>query len=295
MGTGTVEKMLARSRFLLDFLSILQLLGKKEIRQQTNKDFPQGKIFTFTATVSRFLQGLTVTNGDRQRLIPGSPAPMAMRQSIPSGRRGHRSPTEADYNGPGLPASPKISVSPVDDDGGRNLLIGSSRLPVDKVVEVKNVGGGGGYFDTAGGGRKLPNTPMPGGGSGNGRYRMRPHRSLPSSGGSMSSLSSSGEAGSRRPPTSLSVLSANSIAEVQRNILQRHSSVDGGLTPPPRVISIENSNGFKVMTELVDHGNGDQPQEEENKEHLQNDVPAAKNKNLSSKYKPLKPISKRYK
>ena len=221
---------------------------------------------------------------------------MAMRQTIPSGRRRSRSPNEADYNGPGLPSSPKISVSPVPDEHLGGLHIGSSRgnPPLDKVVEVKGVGSGGQYYDP-GGGRKLPSTPMPGSsGIGNGG-RLRERRSLPSSGGSMSSMSSgeTGGNGGRRPPTSLSVLSANSLAEVQRNILQRHSSLDGGLTPPPRVISIENQNGFKVMTELVDHSleNGDKNVEQDNPvpDH---DVPT-KNKNLSSKYQPLKPISKR--
>ena len=92
--------------------------------------------------------------------------------------------------------------------------------------------------------------------------QMRSHRSLPSSSGSMSSTSSNESpggasmgmgVGTRRPPTSLSVLSSQSLAEVTKTIRERHSSLDGGLSPPPRVVSLEDSRGFKVMTELVDH------------------------------------------
>ena len=107
------------------------------------------------------------------------------------------------------------------------------------------------------------------------------HRSLPSSSGSISSMSSaegsSQVVGTRgRPPTSLSVLSANSLAEVTKTIRERHSSIDGGLSPPPRVVSLEDARGFKVMTELVNHDPKD-------------DLTP---KNLSSKYTPLKPIVK---
>ena len=107
------------------------------------------------------------------------------------------------------------------------------------------------------------------------------HRSLPSSSGSISSMSSaegsSQVVGTRgRPPTSLSVLSANSLAEVTKTIRERHSSIDGGLSPPPRVVSLEDARGFKVMTELVNHDPTD-------------DLTP---KNLSSKYTPLKPIVK---
>ena len=70
----------------------------------------------------------------------------------------------------------------------------------------------------------------------------------------------------------------NSLAEVTKTIRERHSSIDGGLSPPPRVVSLEDARGFKVMTELVNHdSNGD----------LNN-----KPKNLASKYTPLKPIGK---
>ena len=40
-----------------------------------------------------------------------------------------------------------------------------------------------------------------------------------------------------------------------QTIREKHSSLDGGLSPPPRVVSLEDSRGFKVMTELVDHEN----------------------------------------
>jgi hypothetical protein len=86
-------------------------------------------------------------------------------------------------------------------------------------------------------------------------------------------------------------LSAASLAEVQKTIRERHASLDGGLTPPPRVVSLEDSRGFKVMTELVDHDllekNSPDPEE------IQPERPPSKNKNLSSKYTPLQPISKR--
>lgn len=81
--------------------------------------------------------------------------------------------------------------------------------------------------------------------------------------------------GTRRPPTSLSVLSASSLAEVTKTIREQHSSIDGGLSPPPRVVSLEDARGFKVMTELVNHDLNQEPQK----------------KNLGSKYKPLKPIA----
>ena len=70
----------------------------------------------------------------------------------------------------------------------------------------------------------------------------------------MSSVSSNEGVGTRRPPTSLSVLSASSLAEVSKNIRNRvhSSSTDGGLSPPPRVVSIEDSSRLEIMTELVD-------------------------------------------
>ena len=95
-----------------------------------------------------------------------------------------------------------------------------------------------------------------------------------------------GTTGTRRPPTSLSVLSVTSLMEVTKTIRERHSSLDGGLSPPPRVVSLEDSRGFKVMTELVNHdlkvpGVAEVAAEAES------------SKNLTSKYTPLKPIPKR--
>ena len=113
----------------------------------------------------------------------------------------------------------------------------------------------------------------------------RSHRSLPSSGGSMSSVSSNeGMVGTRRPPTSLSVLSASSLAEVSKTIRERHSSADGGLTPPPRVISVEDSRGMKIMTELVDPAPPNFPNDDNEKQN---------SSQITSKYVPLKPIEKR--
>ena len=107
-----------------------------------------------------------------------------------------------------------------------------------------------------------------------------PRNSLHGSSGSLSSMSSTEDRGQNvtrgRPPTSLSVLSANSLAEVTKTIRERHSSIDGGLSPPPRVVSLEDARGFKVMTELVNYEANPDP----------------KPKNLSSKYTPLKPIGK---
>ena len=134
--------------------------------------------------------------------------------------------------------------------------------------------------------------------------QLRTHRSLSTSGssngGSMSSSASTSAlneaggqgVGSRRPPTSLSVLSATSLAEVTKTIRDRHASVDGGLSPPPRVVSLEDSRGFKVMTELVDHPEaGNDPQGGSVNQEQENTKP----KTLSSKYKPLKPISSKRK
>ena len=65
-----------------------------------------------------------------------------------------------------------------------------------------------------------------------------------------------------------------------QTIREKHSSLDGGLSPPPRVVSLEDSRGFKVMTELVNH---------ENRSSSPSDDKRAQN--LSSRYKPLKPIT----
>ena len=101
----------------------------------------------------------------------------------------------------------------------------------------------------------------------------------------MSSVSSNeGMVGTRRPPTSLSVLSASSLAEVSKTIRERHSSADGGLTPPPRVISVEDSRGMKIMTELVDPAPPNFPNNDNEKQN---------SSQITSKYVPLKPIEKR--
>ena len=94
--------------------------------------------------------------------------------------------------------------------------------------------------------------------------------------------------GTRRPPTSLSVLSVTSLMEVTKTIRERHSSLDGGLSPPPRVVSLEDSRGFKVMTELVNHD-----LKVPGAAAAAAAVAEAESKNLTSKYTPLKPIPKR--
>ena len=122
--------------------------------------------------------------------------------------------------------------------------------------------------------------------------RPTPHRSLPSSGGSMSSVSSNeGGVGTRRPPTSLSVLSASSLAEVSKNIRNRvhSSSTDGGLSPPPRVVSIEDSSGLKIMTELVG------PHPTSNNDAINSDEKPPSQQQLTSKYVPLRPIKNKRK
>ena len=120
--------------------------------------------------------------------------------------------------------------------------------------------------------------------------RPTPHRSLPSSGGSMSSVSSNEGVGTRRPPTSLSVLSASSLAEVSKNIRNRvhSSSTDGGLSPPPRVVSIEDSSGLKIMTELVG------PHPTSNNNAINSDEKPSQQQ-LTSKYVPLRPIKNKRK
>ena len=124
--------------------------------------------------------------------------------------------------------------------------------------------------------------------------RPTPHRSLPSSGGSMSSVSSNeGNVGTRRPPTSLSVLSASSLAEVSKNIRNRvhSSSTDGGLSPPPRVVSIEDSSGLKIMTELV----GPTHPTSSNNDAINSDEKPPSQQQLTSKYVPLRPIKNKRK
>lgn len=228
------------------------------------------------------VSSLSVNPNDRQRLIPGSPAPHAMRQSAQQLQTDH-----ATLWRKGVPQSPKISVSSAETDEEDDEEYSSQ---LDKLVEVKGVGVAVSHpaLELEQNGRKPPNTPMPHLSANKHNGQMRPHRSLPSSSGSMSSASSNEGnnggigVGTRRPPTSLSVLSSQSLAEVTKTIRERHSSLDGGLSPPPRVVSLEDSRGFKVMTELVNHDNrsiGSPPEDEK------------RPTNLSSRYKPLKPIS----
>ena len=79
-------------------------------------------------------QSLGITPNDRQRFIPGSPAPHTMTQS----NMDHAPRIGSRKN---MPQSPTISISPVineDQDDDRSNLIGSRTL--DTVVEVKGVG-----------------------------------------------------------------------------------------------------------------------------------------------------------
>ena len=82
---------------------------------------------------------------------------------------------------------------------------------------------------------------------------------------------------SARPSTSLSVLSAKSLADVHQTL--REKCTDDGLTPPPRVVAVQDGHGHKVLTELVDPGAILSVSEMQN--------------NLPSKYTPLKPINKK--
>ena len=92
---------------------------------------------TFETVISFFniyflFQSLGITPNDRQRFIPGSPAPHTMTQS----NMDHAPRIGSRKN---MPQSPTISISPViysEDD--RSNLIGSRTL--DTVVEVKGVG-----------------------------------------------------------------------------------------------------------------------------------------------------------
>ena len=105
----------------------------------------------------------------------------------------------------------------------------------------------------------------------------------------MSSVSSNeGMVGTRRPPTSLSVLSASSLAEVTKTIRERHSSAEG-LSPPPRVISVEDSRGLKIMTELVEC-----PHPTSDNNAINSDEKPSQQQ-LTSKYVPLRPIKNKRK
>ena len=89
----------------------------------------------------------------------------------------------------------------------------------------------------------------------------------------------------KRPSTSLSVLSAKSLVELQQSIREKQIlDGGGGLTPPPRIISVQDGHGHKVVTELVDPG------AVMSAEQMHAAVSA---NNIPSKYKPLQPIQKR--
>ena len=83
----------------------------------------------------------------------------------------------------------------------------------------------------------------------------------------------------------MSVLSAKSLVELQQSIREKQI-IDGGggLTPPPRIISVQDGHGHKVVTELVDPG------AVMSAEQMHAAVSA---NNIPSKYKPLQPIQKR--
>jgi hypothetical protein len=106
------------------------------------------------------LQSLSVTPSDRQRLIPGSPAPHAMRQSAQQVQTGAPS-DHATLWRKGIPQSPKISVSSAETDEEDDEEYSSSQL--DKLVEVKGVDVAVSHsaLELDQNGRKPPNTPMP--------------------------------------------------------------------------------------------------------------------------------------
>ena len=88
----------------------------------------------------------------------------------------------------------------------------------------------------------------------------------------------------KRPSTSLSVLSAKSLVELQHSLREKQILEGGGLTPPPRIISVQDGHGHKVVTELVDPG-AVMSAEQMHAAVSANTIP--------SKYKPLQPIQKK--
>ena len=106
------------------------------------------------------LQSLSVNPNDRQRLIPGSPAPHAMRQSAQQLQTGGPSNHTSLWQ-KGIPQLPKISVSSAETDEEDESEEYSSQL--DKLVEVKGVGVAVSHpaLELDQNGRKPPNTPMP--------------------------------------------------------------------------------------------------------------------------------------
>ena len=109
--------------------------------------FKRGTENFFLPILSEFFstfESLSVTPSVRQRLIPGSPAPQSMTQSIP----------ESSYRKRNI-NSPKISISPVEDNEDF-----SESFLADKVVEVSGVGVSISHPMNELR-RKLPSTPMP--------------------------------------------------------------------------------------------------------------------------------------
>jgi len=85
----------------------------------------------------------------------------------------------------------------------------------------------------------------------------------------------------RRPTTSWASLSASSLAEVHKSVMERNN-INGILTPPPRVIAIQDGQGHNVMTEFVTSSSLSWGMEEDRK-----------GDRIKSKYSPLKPIPKK--
>ena len=87
-----------------------------------------------------FQTSLSVTLSNRQNLIPGSPAPMAMKEEASQNRKKTRGSRD-------MPASPTITLSQYwedeDNDASDNDGVGGSWGPTihDSVVEVSSAGG----------------------------------------------------------------------------------------------------------------------------------------------------------
>ena len=79
------------------------------------------------------------------------------------------------------------------------------------------------------------------------------------------------------------MLSAKSLADLHQSIRQKQNLERGGLTPPPRVVSVQDGHGHKVVTELVDPGAVMSAEEMQAAVHA-NTIP--------SRYKLLQPIQR---
>ena len=181
---------------------------------------------------------------ERQRLIPGSPAPAVMReQQNHRDNRGRR---------PSIPNSPKITLSRCKDNPEKD----SPYVHInDSMVEVANVGG---------------------------RNDIRQVHQP-----SLSRTMGSSPFSTQRPSTNLSVLSVKNLTEVQQTIRQSSNGGSGGLTPPPRVVAVQDGLGHKVVTELVDPG------AVMTAEELKAAVRTKSASSSLSRYAPLKPIKKK--